>query len=320
MRRRPEGEPPRSPAGEARSFRRRLARAAVVLVAIYLAALAYLFLRENAMVYPGAARPTSALPATPGAVWDSVRVPDQEGVPVFVLTSTLDDGTDAPWVLFLHGNATLVDAPGSLRRYELMRQAGFNVAAVEYRGYGASTDAGPPSEAGLYADALAAWAHLTTTGGIDPRTIAVYGWSLGGGPATWLASNRPVGALLTEGTFSSLPDLASELYPWVPARALMRNRFDNLGRAPRVAVPWVVLHGTDDTDVPFAHAQALAEAAPVALLVPVQGGHNDGVLVDRETTLAALRALARNLVRGDRGGGPPSSGEGSPLPEEGSAA
>jgi pimeloyl-ACP methyl ester carboxylesterase len=76
--------------------------------------------------------------------------------------------------------------------------------------------------------------------------------------------------------FTSLPAVAGVHYPFVPARWLLRDRLDSLGRAPRVPVPVLILHGDQDELVPYTLGEALARALPDARLVPlVGGGHND---------------------------------------------
>jgi dipeptidyl aminopeptidase/acylaminoacyl peptidase len=260
--------------------------------------LVFLVARETALVFPGAGSVAAewALPADPTLDWDSTRVLADDGVPVFLLTAPHPDaGPETPWAIYFHGNGGLVGTPGSIGRYRLLHEAGFSVLAVEFRGYGVSAHAGKPSESGLYADARAAWDHLTTDLGVDPGRIVIYGWSLGSGPATYLADEFDAAALITEGAPTSAPDRAAELYPWVPVRLLMRTRFDNLARARTLQLPWLLFHGRNDVVIPFHHGVALAEADRDAELVPLVAGHNDGVLAERERALEALRGLVGRI-------------------------
>jgi dienelactone hydrolase len=283
---------------------RRVARLAVrgllILGPAYLVLLVFLVARETALVFPGAGRAAGewAVPAEPGLNWDSTRVPADDGVPVFLLAAPRPDApSEAPWAIYFHGNGGLVGTPGSIERYRLLHEAGFNVLAVEFRGYGVSADVGTPSESGLYADARAGWDYLTRDLLVDPERIAVYGWSLGSGPAMYMAGELAPAALITEGAPTSAPDRAAELYPWVPVRLLMRTRFDNLARAPTLDLPWVLFHGRSDGVVPFHHGLALAGASRDAELIPLEAAHNDGVLADRGRALEALRKLAGRMGR-----------------------
>jgi uncharacterized protein len=255
--------------------------------------------REPALVYVSALgrRPGTAVPAVDARMpWDTIRIRGASGVPVFLLQSRLDAAGHHPWVLYFHGNAGLVGSRGNVLRYRLLREAGFNVLAVEYRGYGASIETGAPTEQGLYDDAIAAWDFLTGTLGVAPEHVVIYGWSLGSGPATYLAAQHKAAALVTEGAFTSLPDVGADRYPWVPVRLLMRNRFDNLSRAARLASPWTVFHGRKDTDVPFSQGRALVAAARWARFVPLAANHGEGILADSTTSLRVLSDIARQCL------------------------
>jgi len=270
-----------------------------VVVLAYGAAIGFMVLNEQRMVYPGANIVDSLrwLPAVDAGVpWDTVRVLAHDDVSVMLLESRLDDDQPGPWAVFFHGNGGLLGGPGSVQRYGLLREAGFNVLAVEFRGYGMSRGVGPASESGLYADALGGLSYLTDSLGVDPTQIVAYGWSLGAGLATYLATHGPMGGLVTEGAFTAGPDLAASLYPWLPVQLLMRNRFDNLRRAETLQLPWVVFHGRADTVVPFSHAERLIVASKWARLIPLEAGHNDGVMADRDVALSALSAFAEEVI------------------------
>lgn len=280
-------------------IKRRLIAGLVVTVLVlgYAAIVAFLAFSEDAMVYvsAGEGKRGRAVPGDDAGIpWDTMRVRAADGVPVFLLTSTVAD-TGRPWAIFFHGNAGMVGSRGNVDRYRLLRDAGFNVLAVEYRAYGASVHAGPVSESGIHADARAALRYLTDSLRVAPPRIVAYGWSLGSGPATRLASEARLGALVTEGAFTSLPDVAAELYPWVPVRLVMKNRFDNTALAKALNVPWLVFHGRADDEIPFAHGEALAALSSAARLVPLNAGHGDGVIGDRAAALAELKALAGKL-------------------------
>jgi fermentation-respiration switch protein FrsA (DUF1100 family) len=90
------------------------------------------------------------------------------------------------------------------------------------------------------------------------------GRSLGASLAIDLAGRRPCRALIVYSPFTSFPDLAQEKYPWLPARWLVRNRFDNLSKIARSRGPVFVAHGTADALVPSSKRLFLMD-----------GGHND---------------------------------------------
>ena len=277
--------------------KRALARIGALSVVLYAGIIAFLAFRETALVYAGSGGASRRMTPDSSATlpWDTLRVTATDSVPVLLMTSRLDDSTHRPWAVFLHGNYGALGSRSNVARYQLLREAGFNVLAVEYRGYGASAAVGSPSERGINADAAAGWTYLTQTLGVPPARVAIYGWSLGGGPATYLATQFKAAALITEGTFTALPDVAALSYPWIPVRLVMRNRFDNISRAPSVVMPWLIFHGRNDNTVPFAHGEALAAAAPRERFVPLPGDHEDGVLAERPLVLLTLTELSQRL-------------------------
>jgi len=104
------------------------------------------------------------------------------------------DSPNAPVVLYLHGARW--NLTGSVTRIDRWRQFGFAVLAVDYRGFGQSTDV-TPTEAYAYEDAEAAWDYIAK---IAPgRSRYIVGHSLGGAIATELARRRPDAAGLVLG-------------------------------------------------------------------------------------------------------------------------
>lgn len=253
---------------------------------------------ESAIVFPGADLGEQWLYLPPASVampWDSVRVQAEDGVPVFLLESRLEGIDGAPWIIYFHGNGQLVGDQSGIARYRLLREVGFNVLAVEYRGYGMSRSSGAPSEEGVYLDAKAGWTYLTNVVGVEPDRIVLYGMSLGSGLATHLASQVSSAGLITEGAFTSLPARGQEIYPWMPVTLLMRNRFDNLTRAESLLLPWLLLHGRDDQIVPFSHAEKLASTAANAYVVELGGGHVVSVVDERDVLMPALQQFVAGL-------------------------
>jgi fermentation-respiration switch protein FrsA (DUF1100 family) len=157
-------------------------------------------------------------------------------------------------ILHLHGNAgNLEDRRDLVRELQAL---GVNVLAIDYRGYGKSE--GKPGEAGLYADARAAYDWLLTKTTADK--IVVHGESLGGGPACELASTVPCGGLIVQSTFTSAPDMAPRVMPLFP-KFLVRTKFDNLGKVPKITCRKLFLHSSADEIIPFDMGEQLFSAA-----------------------------------------------------------
>lgn len=196
----------------------------------------------------------------------------------------------APAVLYLHGARW--NLTGSVTRIERWRQLGFSVLAVDYRGFGKSTDVAP-TETHAYEDAEAAWDHLAKLAPGHGRYIV--GHSLGGAIAAELARRRPeADGLVLEATFTSVADMI-DLSPWgfLPVGLILTQKFDTLAKMPEIRVPVLVTHGTRDSIVPVRMGERLYEAAKSPkrfIRVDGAGHHNlSGVAFDEYR--AALREL-----------------------------
>lgn len=236
-----------------------------------------------------------ANPADAGLAYDDVRLETGDGL-TLAAWHVHGPGPDAPIVVFFHGNAGHIG--DRLATLEMLHDAGAGILIVDYRGYGNSE--GEPSEAGTYADARAAWRWLTSEAGVAPERIVVFGRSLGAAVAARLASEvRPAGLVL-EAAFTSLPDLASDLYPWLPARWLTRYRYATADYLQAVDCPVMLAHAPDDEIVPFAHAERLNRLRPpVASFhrLAAGGGHNGAFLRAQPEYTRALRAFLERVTR-----------------------
>lgn len=171
-------------------------------------------------------------------------------------------------VVFFHGNGDTLR--GSLAATRAIAAAGYGVLLPEYRGYGGNP--GHPDEAGLYADARAAAAFLGGHGVASGEIVAI-GSSLGSGPATQLAVDKPLAGLIIVSGFTGLPAVAAQAMR-LPIAALVRDRYDNAAKLARLNLPVLILHGDADRVIPVTHRRALAAAARQGSFVEFVGfGH-----------------------------------------------
>ena len=169
----------------------------------------------------------------------------------------------APTLLYLHG--TFRSLYYNYPKMLAIRDAGFSVMGVEYRGWGDSTPL-VPSEDSIYADAELGWRELTLRQP-DPRLRVIYGHSLGGAVAVDLAAKTAdpprYGGLVLESTFSSAPDLAAATTVFAAPLAWLAGwNFDSLAKIGSVRAPILVLHGAADNTVPVSLGRRLYDAAP----------------------------------------------------------
>ncbi|MBI4613592.1 MAG: alpha/beta hydrolase [Planctomycetes bacterium] len=176
-------------------------------------------------------------------------------------------------LLFCHGNAGNITDRAEIAA--AMREVGFSVFLFDYRGYGKSE--GKPSEEGLYLDGEAAFDWLARQDDVDRGRIVLFGESLGGAVAAELALRRKAGALVLQSTFTSAREMARRVLPIFPVGPFLRHDYDTLGKAPRIRVPLLVVHGDRDSMIPFEMGRRIYEAAndPKRFHPVERADHND---------------------------------------------
>lgn len=193
-------------------------------------------------------------------------------------------------ILYFHGNGDVL----ALRvpRLREVLADGTGLIALSYRGYAGST--GRPTEQGLHADAAAAYAFATKRYG--PERIAIWGFSLGTGPAVALAAGQPTGKLILEAPYTSTVDVAASLLPFMPVRLLMKDQFRSDELIGTVTVPILVMHGERDPGIPISLGERLFALAhgPKRFVRFPNGGHDD---LDTHGSIAVVR----HFLYGERG-------------------
>ncbi|MEO6623473.1 MAG: alpha/beta fold hydrolase [Burkholderiaceae bacterium] len=266
-----------------------LAGIVLLVVALYGAAMGWLWLRQEKMLFApdvlGAglvlARTADTHELTidvPGARLSALhlRLPQPKGV-----------------VFFLHGNG------GSLETWfvnpEYYRKANFDLFMIDYRGYGKSTGH-IESEGQLHADVRAAWD--TVAAPYEGLRRVVYGRSLGTGLAAKLAADlssagKPPDLTVLVSPYTSMAALALQRYHWVP-QAVLRYPLRTDEVISRIRGPILLVHGEHDPVIGPSHSDALKALAPNATVARIAGAaHNDLQDFDDylNTFSRALRAL-----------------------------
>lgn len=131
---------------------------------------------------------------------------------------------------------------------------------AEYPGYGGSE--GKPTQTSILERSLRIFD--TAKKRWPGLAIRVIGESLGTGPASYLVGERDVDRLGLIAPFSSAADVAQKLYPYLPIRWLMRDRFPSVDFVRRARAPLHVVHGTLDDLIPIELGRHLYESYPVA--------------------------------------------------------
>jgi pimeloyl-ACP methyl ester carboxylesterase len=306
MRRNPATSRPVVHAGLLRGWR----FAAIFALLVALGGCAWLDARQRQL----ALRPTPAPPAAQGADAAWFRAGDQPYMLEVPADPALSPGPGpdrlalwwlphadpaAPALLYLHG--TFRNLYGNRPKIQALRELGFSVLAVDYRGWGQSTPL-VPTEDSIAADAQVAWRELLQRQPLPARRV-IYGHSMGGAVAVRLASNLRGGtdyaALVLESTFTRLPDVAGEAGFWGSiAAAITTLEFDSLSRIGRIDAPLWMLHGSADQTVPVQLGRRLRDAAPPGVRwVEIPGGthsrlHSEAPEMYRQTFRELMRQIA----------------------------
>jgi fermentation-respiration switch protein FrsA (DUF1100 family) len=249
----------------------------------YLAVLLLVFLLQKKMVY----HPFKGMRSTPwdiGLPYREVSIETSDGLRLCGWLVGEDKNRDV--ILHFHGNAGNISH--RLDSFFIFDRLGLNTFIFDYRGYGRSQ--GVPSEKGTYLDAEAAWKYLIKTEQIPSERIILFGRSLGGAVAAWLATKVKARALILESTFTSVPDLGADLYPFLPIRLLARYQYNTRSFLPGVNKPVLIIHSPQDEMIPFSHGKALYEAArePKQFL-KISGSHNEGFFNSKEIYMDGLK-------------------------------
>lgn len=231
-----------------------LTQVIVVLLLVGVVTAAVRFAESHLAFFPMAGEPVTpqrfGIPFTPLAITTS----DGETLRAWHLTR------DAPIarVVYFHGNG------GNLSLWSevlagLWRH-GFDVVALDYRGYGVST--GRPSENGIYRDADATLAYVH---GQLPRVeapLVYWGRSLGTFVAAYAASRRAPDGIILESGFPSMRSvLETNPLMWVMSW-LSSYRFPTAHWMAQVQRPALVIHGTRDRVIRYSLGQRLFDRLP----------------------------------------------------------
>ena len=266
-----------------------------IVATAYLALLLLLRLSEGRLLYAPGTRALLPPPPALGLAPERIAFAASDGTPLVAwLIRAAEGSSSARWLLVCHGNAGNLSDVGRPAHYAGLRALGLNILAFDYRGYGES--GGSPTEAGLYADAEAAYRYLTDTLQVPAERIVLFGHSLGSTVAVELATRVSAAGLVLDGALASVTARAQEVYFYVPVRWIARSRYASIDKIGRVAMPKLFLHARADDVVPIGHGRRLFEAASEPkTFVPLAGGHGDSFEIDSAAYFGAIRRFLATL-------------------------
>lgn len=253
--------------------RRMLHSIVFILISVWVLLSLLLYLFQPKFVY----FPLSEIDYTPdmaGLIYEDVYFKTEDNVELNGWYLPVEGAEKT--LLFFHGNGGNISH--RLDSLNIFHDLGLSVFIFDYRGYGQSQ--GTTSEQGTYRDAEAAWRYLTELRGISDKEIIVFGRSMGGAVATWLANQYTPNLLILESTFTSVTDMAKHYYPYLPTTLLARIKYASIDRIQGIQCPILFSHSQTDEIVPFKFGlQLFEQALEPKMFMQMEGGHNDGFIV-----------------------------------------
>ena len=270
-----------------------LLRVLVIVIVVVAVLLALVWTGQRKLIYfPDRRRPPSPDRLLPGA--REVTFQAEDGLRLgawFVPAADGRPAAAAPVVLVAPGNAgnRAMRAPLAAA----LAARGVGVLLMDYRGYGGNP--GSPGEAGLGRDIRAAYRYLTEELKVPPGHLLYLGESLGAGVVTALAMTHPPAGLVLRSPFVDLAAVGRAHYPFLPVRALLRDRFPVAERVAAIKVPTTIVYGTADSIVPAEQSRTVASRAAgrsVSVVAVPGADHNDRALLDGPRLIDAIVDLA----------------------------
>lgn len=280
------------------SGKRHVRRAVTVIVVAALSsllAITALWVFQRGLIY----FPSRDLPVLevvlPGA--ESVTFETRDGLTLSGWFVPGEVDGDSVTVVIFNGNGG--NRGGRVPLARALAGRGYGVLLFDYRGYGGNP--GMPSEDGLSTDGSAAVTYLGTRDDVDTGRLVYFGESLGAAVAVGVARDRPPAVLVLRSPFTSLADVASVHYPFLPVSVLLKDRYENLKAIDLVGAPLLVIAGSADRTVPTDQSMRVYEAAsePKALFIVEGADHNDQELsAGFELVDEIVQFIDRILLRG----------------------
>ncbi len=231
-------------------------------------------LHSNLIFYPS--KELNSSPASEGIQYEEVYIDTSDGEKLygyFLPSVGVGLKPSRTVMLYLHGNAENVSA-WYMACTEIQKHVPVNSLIVDYRGYGKST--GTPSLDGVILDAKAMYKYLIDRG-YKPGDISVYGRSIGGAIALELAACEKIKSVVVQSSFTSLKDIAKELYAFLPHELIKNNIWNSKELITKIKAPVLISHGDKDEIISINHSYKLYELAnePKKLIVLKGATHND---------------------------------------------
>lgn len=155
-------------------------------------------------------------------------------------------------IFYLHGNAGALDSWGHIGAW--YSSLGYDFFILDYRGFGKS-DGTIEDENQVNEDIARVYDKIA--GNYPKNKIIIIGYSIGTGPATYLASRKQPDKLILQAPFYNFEEFSSGVAPFIPD-FLKKFKFETNKYISKVKAPVYLFHGTDDYTIPYENSVKLA--------------------------------------------------------------
>tara|TARA_Y100001960_G_scaffold39163_1_gene37738 strand:- start:409 stop:1224 length:816 start_codon:yes stop_codon:yes gene_type:complete len=249
--------------------KRKIIISVIVFILFYGYVLYYFYTNQNSILYLPQARVESEI--SNFAVeedYTEFKYKTKDGLDLTALYKEPKEGM--PIIVFFNGNAAKIERANS--SIEKFIELGYGGVINIYRGYGANP--GKPSKQNFFTDGQTLINIIKEK--FPENEIIIFGYSIGSGTATYLASKNNIKALIIESGFSAASDVAKDKYPFLPVDALMQDKFLNKDYIKDVKSPIIMIHGDEDRVVDLKFAKKLADVSKnITLKVYEAGDHRN---------------------------------------------
>lgn len=209
----------------------------------------------------------------------------------------------APSILYFHGNGEVASDYDGIA--PLYHRIGVNLFVADYRGYGRS--GGTPTFSNMAADAHRVLDYFRDRihAGDREAPLFVMGRSLGSQPAIELAANHPekLAGIIIESGFAHSGPLVG--FFGISASVERLKEFEGavLERLGGITLPVLIIHGQNDSIVPYRQALVLYDhlgAKDKTLVTIPSADHNTILWMGNELYFSALAKFVRSNVESER--------------------
>ncbi|RZK96172.1 MAG: alpha/beta fold hydrolase, partial [Hymenobacter sp.] len=215
------------------------------VLVVYVVACTWLYFKQEALLFYPRKLPASYQFKLPGHYAEvPIKTPDGAQLSGLLFRADAAEGL----VFFLHGNAGSLAEWGQLAPTYVAQ--GYDVFLLDYRGYGKSTGT-ISSQAQLLNDVELAYQQVIMQ--YEESQVIIAGYSLGTGPAAWLAARHRPRRLLLHAPYYSMADMAARtisVWPLLPD-FLLRYPLPTNEFIQQVSAPIVLVHGNQDNLIPY---------------------------------------------------------------------